>query len=90
MSNEKIRNIWYEFINDENYKIYFICNEDAWSDMLEQTKKFIDINKKRPQPKSNKLLCTWVSRQVKNYKKAPAIETIKSTEEDEVCRTFVP
>ena len=73
MSYEKIRNIWYEFINDENYKIYFICNEDAWSDMLEQTKKFIDINKNRPTEKSNKLLCYWLCNQLTNYKKQERI-----------------
>jgi hypothetical protein len=48
MSEER-KNIWKEFIENEKYKQYFkIDNEDLWSDNLNELKKIINTNNKRP------------------------------------------
>jgi len=46
ISNENIRMMWTEFINDEKYKKYFLSNEQEWLNNLEIIKKYIDENKK--------------------------------------------
>jgi hypothetical protein len=73
MKNENIRNKWYEFINDEKYKKYFISNEDNWNYKLEQVKTYIDENEKRPSSSNKneqiKILGSWLDTQVTNYKK---------------------
>jgi len=79
MTNEKIYNEWTEFINDSNYKIYFISNEDNWIETLNQIKLYIDTNKKRPSEKDKnveiKQLGSWISRQLQNYKNKEYIMT---------------
>jgi len=73
MKNENIRNKWYEFINDEKYKKYFISDEDNWNYKLEQVKSYIDENEKRPSSSDKnehiKSLGSWIIDQKKNYKK---------------------
>jgi superfamily II DNA or RNA helicase len=73
MKNENIRNKWYEFINDDKYKKYFMSFEDNWNYKLEQVKTYIDDNKKKPtqtdKNKNIKILCGWIKTQVTNYKK---------------------
>jgi len=72
MSNEEIYNKWTEFINDERYILYFQSNEELWIKQLEEVKKYIDSNNKRPaknDKNSNiKQLASWISYQVINYK----------------------
>jgi hypothetical protein len=72
MSNEEIYNKWTEFINDNKYKIYFISNEEAWIDKLNEVKKYIDINDKKPNLNDTiteiKSLGKWISTQVQNHK----------------------
>jgi len=80
MKNEKIYNEWTSFINDSNYKIYFISNEDNWIETLNQIKLYIDTNKKRPSSVNNKnveikQLGKWISHQLQNYKNKEYIMT---------------
>jgi superfamily II DNA or RNA helicase len=71
MKNLEIKNKWEEFI--ENYKEYFISNEQEWNNTLDEVMKYIDINKKRPNSKDNdikiKKLVNWIYHQQQNYKK---------------------
>jgi len=73
MKNEEIYNKWTEFIN--NYKIY--SNEDSWIESLNQVKKYIDENNKRPSSTDKntgiKTLGSWISKQQTNYKKKEEI-----------------
>ena len=73
MKNEEIYKQWYEFVNDYKYKTYFLSNEDEWIQKLEEVKKYIDDNKKRPSEDSKlyniKILGVWISSQLYNYKK---------------------
>src|SRR3989304_5983048 len=48
MSDDKIRKQWEEFTNDNKYKDYFMSNEDSWIIKLNEVKKFIDKNSKKP------------------------------------------
>ena len=72
MVNELIYNKWTEFINDDNYKKYFLSNEDVWILNLVNVKKYIDENGKRPSDsdknKDIKQLGQWISNQITNYK----------------------
>jgi hypothetical protein len=63
MNNIEIYNIWTEFIN--NYKEYFMSNEEQWYSKLNEVKNYIDKNNKKP---SDKKLGKWFQRQNQNYK----------------------
>ena len=69
-NNESIRKEWEEF--KEEYKEYVLGREELWRFTLEKVKRFIFINKKRPNIKSKnpeeKKLGQWLSDQNKNYK----------------------
>ena len=70
MSNPEIYKQWTEFINNEKYKKYFISDEDEWILRLNELKKYIDDNNKRPSGSKNsndKLLAGWSSNQQTNY-----------------------
>ena len=73
MANELIYNKWAKFINEEKYKIFFLKNrEDNWIKRLDDVKKYIDENDKRPSSTNKeqniKQLGQWISDQLKNYK----------------------
>lgn len=73
MKNEQIRNEWCEFVNSKKYeKIYFISNIKDWTHNLEEVKKYINDNDKRPSDDSKddniKKLGKWLSHQIQNYK----------------------
>jgi superfamily II DNA/RNA helicase len=89
MSNETIRKLWEDFINDDNYKEYFISNEEVWKLKLEWVKKYINENKKRPSTtdknKNIKTYGTWITSQLQRYPKKKEImsnETIRKLWED--------
>ena len=42
--------------------------EEMWFKRLDELKKFIDKNERRPTKKDSKSLCYWISTQIKNYK----------------------
>jgi superfamily II DNA or RNA helicase len=66
MSNEEIYNKWSEFV--EEYKEYFISNEEIWYSNLQQVKDFMNENNKRPSKNDDKILSKWLSHQITNYK----------------------
>jgi superfamily II DNA or RNA helicase len=70
MKDENIRKLYEKFI--EKYKVYFQSNEDIWIDTLNQVKKYIDDNNKRPlcedKNKDIKFLGIWLQHQQINYK----------------------
>jgi superfamily II DNA or RNA helicase len=71
MKDNEIYDTWTDFINDEKYKVYFISNEEAFNNILEQVKIYININKIRPsqcnKDKQIKYLGKWISHQITNY-----------------------
>jgi len=77
MKNEEIRNKWEEFIGHPLYKEYFVSNDDKWDNYLNNVIKYIDENKRRPSKHSKnkdiKVMCSWLSQQIKNYKKQACI-----------------
>ena len=72
MKNEEIYNKLKEFINDDKYKKYFISNDEIWIKQLEEIKKYINENNKRPSQsnKNNdiKKLGNWIQSQQQKYK----------------------
>ena len=77
MADANIRKKWEEFINDDKYKQYFLSNDQEWLNNLEQVKKYIDENGKRPSKtdknKDIKFLGKWLSTQTTNYSKQQRI-----------------
>ena len=73
MKDENIYNTWKEFINDSKYKEYFINNKEQWYDILENVKKYIDENMRKPSRRdkdvNNKQLGAWIGTQINNYNK---------------------
>ena len=72
MKDNKIRNLWTKFINDDKYKEYFLSNEELWYDNLEKLKEFINIKNKRPLYERSKninerKIGKWLSHQLINY-----------------------
>jgi hypothetical protein len=72
MSDATIRKSWEEFINDDNYKEYFLDNNVIWYNNLEKVKHYININKIRPSQYDKdiniKQLQSWIGTQIKHYK----------------------
>ena len=77
MKDKIIYNKWTEFI--QNYKEYFLSNEESWYNSLEQVINYIDTNKKRPsctdKNKDIHALGAWMSQQINNHKKRIYIMT---------------
>ena len=67
MSNYIIYNKWSDFINDNNYKKYFMSDEEYWNNNLDDLIKYIDNNGKRP-GKDMQKLSNWIGTQMLNYK----------------------
>ena len=87
MKDETIRKLYEEFI--KKYKKYLISNEEIWKIKLNQVKKYIIENKKKPsrndKNKDYKQLGSWLSTQQSNYKKGEYImkdKTIKKLYEE--------
>jgi len=72
MKQTDIYDMWTEFINHPDYKEYLLSAEDDWKNNLNNTKKYIDKNKKTPshgsKDKDIKSLGSWFSDQKANYK----------------------
>jgi superfamily II DNA or RNA helicase len=62
--------LWKQFLED--YKEYFISNDEIWYEIFEELKIFMNENKKRPleqsQNTNEKKLGRWLSTQNTNYK----------------------
>jgi len=71
MRHPIIRDKWKKFTTE--YSNYFISNEELWETNLNQVKQYIEQNKKRPsrhdKDKNTKILGSWLSHQIANYKK---------------------
>ena len=71
MKNKEIRNKWKKFV--EEYRVYFMTNEEAWNNILKEVKKYIDKYNERPSRNDKnqeiKKLGYWINTQQNNYKK---------------------
>ena len=71
IKNKDIRKKYDEFIN--NYKEYFLSNEEIWYNNLEKVKNYIEINKKIQSAisknKDDKKISNWFYKQIINYKR---------------------
>jgi len=80
MKNEEIHTIWNNFINDINYKDYFIDKHTLWEKKLEYLKEYIDINKKLPSKNDTnidiKKLYVWITVQKRTYKNRKDLMTV--------------
>jgi len=88
MKNKKIKLLWEEFINE--YKKYFLTDEEKWKNKLEEVKKYIDENKKRPSSEdkneNTKVLGKWIGTQKSNY---PDKKSMKNLEIKQLWETFI-
>jgi len=71
MKHTKRYNLWTQFLED--YKEYFVSNEETWIQKFEELKSFIDSNNRTPTETSKILyesqLGGWLTHQKQNYKK---------------------
>lgn len=78
MKNNDIRQLWEKFI--EEFKEYFESDEEVWLAKLDELKKFIIDNNKKPSDASKdnkiKILGQWLHRQIRNYKENQRIMKI--------------
>jgi superfamily II DNA or RNA helicase len=69
--NKEIKIKWETFINNPKYNKYFLSNEKYWTNTLDNIKKYMNDNNKRPsgsdKDKEIKSLATWISKQQINY-----------------------
>ena len=71
-NNDFIKQTWESFVSDNKYKTYFMTQEEKWLEKLENCKKFIKDNNKRPSVTSEieeeRTIGLWIKTQVKNYR----------------------
>jgi len=48
MADIEIYNIWTTFINSNEYKVYFLSNNEIWLNKLDQLKEYINEHNKLP------------------------------------------
>ena len=91
MKNENIRKIWYEFINSDKYKKYFMSNEEEWKNILKKVEEYIDVNNKKPSVHDDdeniKKLSNWLYVQNQNYRKCK--EIMKDENIRQIWHTFI-
>jgi len=72
MSDDNIRNMWNYFVTSNEYRKYFLNDEDKWKENLNKVQQYIDRYKKLPCALSKNLdvktLGKWLSHQQSNYK----------------------
>ena len=72
MKKETIYSEWHNFINHQDYKDYFISNDDVWKTNFNKLKEYIAVNNRLPSKKDTnndiKSLGSWVSGQNMKYK----------------------
>ncbi len=77
MTEKDIYDNWHEFINSNEFKKYFISNEETWMNNLLEVKKYINENKKRlNRNDTNKFISylgKWISMQKNLYDKKDRI-----------------
>jgi hypothetical protein len=69
MKDKNIYNKWTEFINNDKYKQYFQSQEEDFIMNLNEVKKYIDKNNKRPTETNinDTKLSKWLQHQISNY-----------------------
>ena len=79
MIKKEIYNNWFQFINSDKYKEYFISYEEKWYNNFNAVKQYILKNKKRPNCKDNdndiRKLGQWLTHQPNYYKNKEQIMT---------------
>jgi hypothetical protein len=89
MKYDERYNAWSRFL--EQYKEYFVSNDDVWNTNFNKLKEFIDTNKKTPSGKSkNKdetVLVQWLRTQNRNYKNI--IHSMKNDERYNAWSNFI-
>ena len=78
LKEDDIYNLWINFMNDNEYKKYFISNEEKWMEYLDELKTFIKHNNHTPR-RSNKELFNWFRVQKVNFK-----QKIKIMKDDKI------
>jgi superfamily II DNA or RNA helicase len=67
MNNTKFYNKWTEFINNPNYKEYFLSNDEEWSNNLQKLKDYIYKNNSLPkyesENKNESKIARWIGTQ---------------------------
>ena len=81
MKIQKIYDTWTNFINDDQYKEYFLTNQEVWFDTLNKVKDYIDQNNKRPTAYNKdikiKQFGIWIKCQLQNNKNKKQIMKIQ-------------
>jgi hypothetical protein len=72
MKNETIKNEWIKLLSDTKYNKYISSNVDKWFILIEDVKKYIDQNNKKPSLNIDNekyviFLSRWLTEQKKNY-----------------------
>jgi hypothetical protein len=72
MKDKEIYYLWTEFITDNKYNKYIIIDlKELWLNKLEEVKKYIDTNNKRPSKHDKdediKQISLWIYTQKTNY-----------------------
>jgi rhamnose utilization protein RhaD (predicted bifunctional aldolase and dehydrogenase) len=80
MKNKEIKKEWEKFTN--KYEEYFKSNEEMWYETLNECKKYIDENHRRPSKSDKnpeiKKIGSWIQTQMTNYSKG--IKIMKNKE----------
>ncbi len=73
MRNHIIYNTWKEFVESEEYSIYFLTNEEIWRNQIIALKEYINTWQRLPSKSDSsdsiKKLTQWYHTQVDSYKK---------------------
>ncbi len=93
MKDKDILKLWEDLLNDNKYKYFFseTDNISEWKNTLEDVKKYIDSNNKKPtvysDDKNTKYLGRWIANQKNNYKNN--IKIMKEKEILNVWKNFI-
>lgn len=89
MKDEDKRHKWEDFL--EEYKEYFLSNDEIWNIKLEKVKEFINKNKKKPSNNSKnideKKLSGWIRHRTENYKNN--IGEMQSEDKKKIWEDFI-
>ncbi len=77
MENNDIYQLFQEFLENDEFKEYFMSNEESWLRQLDELKHFIRENNRRPLDRlengDERKLRRWLSNQLKNYRERTQI-----------------
>jgi superfamily II DNA/RNA helicase len=67
MRDEEIKNLWENFVNNDEYAKNILSSDDIWIFKFNQVKEYIKNNHELPQYNDNKILYRWLNVQKNNY-----------------------